>query len=72
MERRKVWEKFTCQNPECGWTTYGTFFPGQEILPDTDCPKCGFHDSVVSDDGDHPEPADLDALRADQVSAERS
>lgn len=68
--KRLIWEKFTCNN--CGWQTYGTYAwegpPGEHPLPDTDCPKCGFHDSVIGDEGDHPEPPDLEALRQDQRS----
>lgn len=63
---RRVWEKFTCIN--CGWITFGTYQYGHEILPDTDCPKCGSHDSVRGDDGDHPEPEDIKALIRDQSS----
>lgn len=42
------WHFFECVN--CGWFTKGTFNWNNEgknpPLPDTDCPKCGFHDSV--------------------------
>jgi hypothetical protein len=45
------WFMFKCNNPNCRWQTPGCYnfendprFVG--CLPDTDCPKCKFHDSV--------------------------
>jgi hypothetical protein len=44
-----VWYLFRCVS--CGWTTPGTYNPNNDptlkgTVPDTDCPKCGSHDSV--------------------------
>jgi hypothetical protein len=70
---KQIWERFRCNNPACAWETYGTYQGrdgtwGSEgtVLPDTDCPKCGFHDSVSSDEGDWPQPEDLSTLTIDQ------
>jgi hypothetical protein len=35
-----------CNNPKCDYEHVGEFF-GPTHVPDTDCPKCGWHDSVV-------------------------
>lgn len=55
MSIKDPWYKFECQN--CHWETVGNFnfnhtYENDIPLPDTDCPKCGFHDSVI----DHIEP----------------
>jgi hypothetical protein len=64
------WCVFECRNPACGWKTPGTFnwqnLPGYEgCLPDSDCPKCGFHDSVVDGTEVIAAPEDIEAVRKD-------
>lgn len=59
------WQLFRCNN--CGWSTPGhyNFENNPELkgcLPDTDCPKCKFHDSVTEGE-DCPVPDDIDAVR---------
>lgn len=63
------WQMFYCNNPACGWKTPGHFNWRKDpalngLLPDTDCPKCGYHDSIT-DGEDTPAPADIPAVRAD-------
>jgi len=62
----RQWERFYCSS--CGWETVGTYAlsGGEPCLPDTDCPKCGSHDSVLITDQPVPPPADPDAVRRDQ------
>ncbi len=38
--------RWECNNPDCDHFHIGEFF-GETHLPDTDCPKCGWHDSMV-------------------------
>ncbi len=38
-----LWE---CNNLSCDHRHIGEFF-GKTHLPDTDCPKCGWHDSMI-------------------------
>ena len=60
-----VWSLFTCSNSECDWSCPGTFDLNIEgCLPDTDCPKCGYHDSITCSDCETiEEPKDLDEVR---------
>lgn len=64
-----TWYKFRCNN--CGWETVGAYNwyrdPAMDsCLPDTDCPKCGSHDSVVGGDEEAAAPEDVAAVRQDQ------
>jgi len=66
-----IWHKFYCRNIECDWSCPGTFNLRAEVrgcLPDTDCPKCGSHDSVTASEEDIAQPIDLDDVRK-RVSA---
>ena len=50
MSDLETWYLFRCNM--CGWSTPGTFnFKNDPALigacPDSDCPKCGSHDSVI-------------------------
>lgn len=54
------WLKFRCNS--CRWETLGTYNFGDNpdwegALPDTDCPKCGSHDSVVDVEDNLPTPS---------------
>lgn len=65
------WNMFKCGNPACGWETPGCYnFENDPklvgCLPDTDCPKCKFHDSVVEGRDIPPPPdEDLEKIRKD-------
>lgn len=57
------WLKFRCNS--CGWETLGTYNfvknpKWVHTLPDTDCPKCGSHDSVIDVEDDLPPPPEAD------------
>ena len=61
--KTESWYRFMCRS--CGWETPGFYnFTGQRpdldrACPDSDCPKCGSHDSVVDMGEEVPPPADI-------------
>jgi hypothetical protein len=64
------WYLFKCRNPLCEWSTPGCYNFEDDpklvgCLPDTDCPKCKCHDSVVDTERELPQPDDLEAIRKD-------
>lgn len=70
---KTIWYQFECRNNACGWKTPGTYnFENRPELtgccPDSDCPKCGCHDSVCDTDREIPEPADVKAV-ADDINS---
>jgi hypothetical protein len=43
MNNLVLWE---CNNHDCSYKYKGEFM-GKTHLPDTDCPECGYHDSMI-------------------------
>jgi hypothetical protein len=50
MNKKWLEIKYVCNNPNCKFSTVFIITNIDHIkLPDTDCPECGWHDSVIED-----------------------